>query len=80
MRGLSLYGWTLYEILKYVPEHNWIVYEQALQANPVLAKMVISQVVYTLGSLSHYYYQFCEVMVLIYICLLMASLVGFLSG
>ncbi|XP_050383629.1 uncharacterized protein LOC126800320 isoform X2 [Argentina anserina] len=86
------HGWTLYEILKYVPEHNWIAYEQALQANPVLAKMVISGVVYTLGdwiaqcyegkailefdrtrmfrsgfvgfslhgSLSHYYYQFCE--------------------
>ncbi|KAK9924709.1 hypothetical protein M0R45_033063 [Rubus argutus] len=86
------HGWTLYEILKYVPEHNWIAYEQALKANPVLAKMVISGVVYTLGdwiaqcfegkpllefdrrrmlrsglvgfslhgSLSHYYYQFCE--------------------
>ncbi|XP_004304121.1 PREDICTED: protein SYM1 [Fragaria vesca subsp. vesca] len=86
------HGWTLYEIVKYVPEHNWIAYEQALNANPVLAKMVISGVVYTLGdwiaqcyegkpllefdrtrmfrsglvgfslhgSLSHYYYQFCE--------------------
>ncbi|XP_062009922.1 uncharacterized protein LOC133726396 isoform X2 [Rosa rugosa] len=42
--GQFIEGWTLYEILKYVPEHNWIVYEQALQANPVLAKMVISQV------------------------------------
>ncbi|PQQ05091.1 mpv17-like protein isoform X1 [Prunus yedoensis var. nudiflora] len=86
------HGWTLYEILRYVPEHNWIAYEQALKANPVLAKMMISGVVYTLGdwiaqcyegkpllefdrkrmfrsglvgftfhgSLSHYYYQFCE--------------------
>ncbi|KAM2204528.1 hypothetical protein ACFX1S_024159 [Malus domestica] len=86
------HGWTLYEILRYVPEHNWIAYEQALKANPVFAKMVISGVVYTLGdwiaqcfegkpllefdrkrmfrsglvgftfhgSLSHYYYQFCE--------------------
>ncbi|KAM1112574.1 hypothetical protein EV1_045050 [Malus domestica] len=86
------HGWTLYEILRYVPEHNWIAYEQALKANPVFAKMVISGVVYTLGdwiaqcfegkplldfdrkrmfrsglvgftfhgSLSHFYYQFCE--------------------
>ncbi|KAM1544961.1 hypothetical protein ACFX15_044690 [Malus domestica] len=86
------HGWTLYEILRYVPEHNWIAYEQALIANPVFAKMVISGVVYTLGdwiaqcfegkplldfdrkrmfrsglvgftfhgSLSHFYYQFCE--------------------
>ncbi|XP_024928702.3 uncharacterized protein LOC112491372 [Ziziphus jujuba] len=86
------HGWTLYEILKYAPEHNWIAYEQALKANPVLAKMMISGVVYALGdwiaqcyggkplfefdrrrmfrsgvvgftlhgSLSHYYYQFCE--------------------
>ncbi|KAJ7981421.1 Peroxisomal membrane (Mpv17/PMP22) family protein [Quillaja saponaria] len=86
------HGWTLYEILRYVPEHNWVAYEQALKANPVLAKMAISGVVYSLGdwiaqcvegkplfefdrtrlfrsglvgftlhgSLSHYYYQFCE--------------------
>ncbi|XP_030546385.1 protein SYM1-like [Rhodamnia argentea] len=86
------HGWTLYEVLRYVPEHNWIAYEQALKANPVLAKMAISGVVYSLGdwiaqcyegkplfefdplrmfrsglvgftlhgSLSHYYYQFCE--------------------
>ncbi|XP_010522636.1 PREDICTED: protein SYM1 [Tarenaya hassleriana] len=86
------HGWTLYEILRYVPEHNWIAYEQALKTNPVLAKMAISGIVYALGdwiaqcykgkplfefdrtrmfrsglvgftlhgSLSHYYYQFCE--------------------
>ncbi|KAB5512793.1 hypothetical protein DKX38_029821 [Salix brachista] len=86
------HGWTLYEILRYLPEHNWIAYEQALKANPVLAKMAISGVVYSIGdwiaqcyqgkpifefdrtrmfrsglvgftlhgSLSHYYYQFCE--------------------
>ncbi|KAI3439837.1 uncharacterized protein J3R85_004237, partial [Psidium guajava] len=86
------HGWTLYEVLRYVPEHNWIAYEQALKTNPVLAKMAISGVVYSLGdwiaqcyegkplfefdplrmfrsglvgftlhgSLSHYYYQFCE--------------------
>ncbi|CAK7349880.1 unnamed protein product [Dovyalis caffra] len=85
-------GWTLYEILRYAPEHNWIAYERALNANPVLAKMAISGIVYSIGdwiaqcyegkpifefdrirmfrsglvgftlhgSLSHYYYQFCE--------------------
>ncbi|GAB4846335.1 hypothetical protein Ancab_025341 [Ancistrocladus abbreviatus] len=86
------HGWTLYEILRYVPLHNWTAYEAALKTNPVLAKMMISGVVYSLGdwiaqcyegkplfdfdrarmfrsgvvgftlhgSLSHYYYQFCE--------------------
>ncbi|XP_022874756.1 uncharacterized protein LOC111393457 [Olea europaea var. sylvestris] len=86
------HGWTLYEILRYAPQHNWSAYEEALKANPVLAKMVISGVVYAVGdwiaqcyegkplfefdrarafrsglvgftlhgSLSHYYYQFCE--------------------
>lgn len=86
------HGWTLYEILRYLPEHNWIAYEQALKANPVLSKMAISGIVYSIGdwiaqcyegkpifefdrtrtfrsglvgftlhgSLSHYYYQFCE--------------------
>ncbi|KAK8656588.1 hypothetical protein V6N13_098535 [Hibiscus sabdariffa] len=86
------HGWTLYEVLRYVPEHNWIAYEQALKANPVIAKMAISGIVYSIGdwiaqcyegkplfdfdrtrlfrsglvgftlhgSLSHYYYQFCE--------------------
>ncbi|KAJ0883523.1 hypothetical protein HanPSC8_Chr10g0422561 [Helianthus annuus] len=33
------HGWTLYEILRYAPEHNWIAYEEALKENPVLAKM-----------------------------------------
>ncbi|KAG1368176.1 Peroxisomal membrane protein 2 [Cocos nucifera] len=86
------HGWTIYEILRYAPQHNWTAYEEALKANPVLAKMVISGVVYSLGdwiaqcyegkplfdfdrarmfrsglvgftlhgSISHYYYQFCE--------------------
>ncbi|CAK9151360.1 unnamed protein product [Ilex paraguariensis] len=86
------HGWTLYEVLRYAPEHNWTAYEEALKIHPVLAKMVISGVVYSLGdwiaqcyegkplfdfdrtrmfrsglvgfslhgSLSHYYYQFCE--------------------
>ncbi|XP_043688871.1 mpv17-like protein [Telopea speciosissima] len=86
------HGWTLYEILRYAPQHNWSAYEEALKENPVLAKMVISGIVYSVGdwiaqcyegkplfefdrtrmfrsglvgfslhgSLSHYYYQFCE--------------------
>ncbi|KAG2677910.1 hypothetical protein I3760_12G118300 [Carya illinoinensis] len=86
------HGWTIFEILRYAPQHNWTAYEEALKKNPVLAKMVISGVVYSLGdwiaqcfegkplfefdrsrmfrsglvgfslhgSLSHYYYQFCE--------------------
>ncbi|PON70590.1 Mpv17/PMP [Parasponia andersonii] len=86
------HGWTIYEILRYAPQHNWTAYEEALKTNPVLAKMVISGVVYSIGdwiaqcfegkplfefdrtrmlrsglvgftlhgSLSHYYYQFCE--------------------
>uniref|UniRef100_A0ACD5X889 Uncharacterized protein n=1 Tax=Avena sativa TaxID=4498 RepID=A0ACD5X889_AVESA len=86
------HGWTIFEILRYMPEHNWSAYEEALKTNPVLAKMMISGVVYSLGdwiaqcyegkpifefdrtrmfrsglvgfmlhgSLSHYYYSFCE--------------------
>ncbi|RVX08562.1 Peroxisomal membrane protein 2 [Vitis vinifera] len=86
------HGWTLYEVLRYAPEHNWVAYEEALKTNPVLAKMAISGAVYSIGdwiaqcyegkplfefdltrmlrsglvgfslhgSLSHYYYQFCE--------------------
>ncbi|GFS39150.1 peroxisomal membrane 22 kDa (Mpv17/PMP22) family protein [Actinidia rufa] len=44
------HGWTLFEILRYAPQHNWSAYEAALKANPVLAKMVISGVVYSLGD------------------------------
>ncbi|XP_037491098.1 uncharacterized protein LOC105646975 [Jatropha curcas] len=44
------HGWTLYEVLRYVPEHNWIAYEQALKTNPVLAKMAISGIVYSIGD------------------------------
>ncbi|XP_042439327.1 uncharacterized protein LOC122024721 [Zingiber officinale] len=86
------HGWTLYEILRYAPLHNWVAYEQSLKTHPVLAKMLISGIVYSLGdwiaqcyegkplfefdrarmfrsglvgfslhgSLSHYYYHFCE--------------------
>ncbi|XVF04131.1 hypothetical protein REPUB_Repub05bG0055700 [Reevesia pubescens] len=85
-------GWTLFEILRYAPQHNWSAYEETLKTNPVLAKMIISGVVYSIGdwiaqcfegkplfefdrtrmfrsglvgftlqgSMSHYYYQFCE--------------------
>ncbi|KAI3465721.1 hypothetical protein Pfo_022384 [Paulownia fortunei] len=86
------HGWTLYEVLRYAPEHNWNAYEEALKTHPVLAKMAISGIVYSLGdwiaqcyegkplfefdrtrmfrsglvgftlhgSLSHFYYEFCE--------------------
>jgi hypothetical protein len=43
-------GWTIFEILRYMPEHNWSAYEEALKANPVLAKMMISGIVYSLGD------------------------------
>ena len=43
-------GWTLFEILRYAPQHNWSAYEEALKTNPVLAKMMISGVVYSLGD------------------------------
>lgn len=88
------HGWTIYEILRYAPQHNWSAYEEILRTNPVFAKMVISGVVYSVGdwiaqcyegkplfdfdrtrmfrsgitgfalhgSLSHYYYEFCEVL------------------
>lgn len=86
------HGWTIFEIVKYAPLHNWNAYEEALKTNPVLAKMMISGIVYSIGdwiaqcyegkplfdfdrtrmfrsgivgfalhgSLSHYYYHFCE--------------------
>eukprot|EP00252_Welwitschia_mirabilis_P021795 TRINITY_DN569_c0_g1_i1.p1 TRINITY_DN569_c0_g1~~TRINITY_DN569_c0_g1_i1.p1 ORF type:complete len:364 (-),score=69.17 TRINITY_DN569_c0_g1_i1:428-1519(-) len=44
------HGWTLYEIVRYAPLHNWTAYEEALKTNPVLAKMVISGVVYSVGD------------------------------
>lgn len=43
-------GWTLYEVLRYAPEHNWVAYEEALKENPVLAKMAISGIVYSIGD------------------------------
>ncbi|KAF6154511.1 hypothetical protein GIB67_028403 [Kingdonia uniflora] len=44
------HGWTIYEILRYAPQHSWFAYEDALKTNPVLAKMMISGVVYSLGD------------------------------
>ncbi|CAO2836056.1 unnamed protein product [Amaranthus hypochondriacus] len=44
------HGWTLFEILRYAPQHNWSAYEEILKTNPVFAKMVISGVVYSLGD------------------------------
>lgn len=46
----SWHGWTVYEILRYAPQHNWSAYEEALKENPVLAKMMISGVVYSIGD------------------------------
>ena len=36
--------------MRYAPQHNWTAYEEALKRNPVLAKMVISGVVYSVGD------------------------------
>lgn len=44
------HGWTVYEILRYAPQHNWSAYEEALKTNPVFAKMIISGVVYSVGD------------------------------
>lgn len=44
------HGWTVYEILRYAPQHNWSAYEELLKTNPVFAKMVISGVVYSVGD------------------------------
>ncbi len=38
------------EILKYAPLHNWNAYEEVLKSNPVIAKMMISGVVYSIGD------------------------------
>ncbi|XP_002978201.2 uncharacterized protein LOC9653217 [Selaginella moellendorffii] len=43
-------GWTFYEIIKYAPVHNWSAYEEALRSHPVLAKMMISGIVYSIGD------------------------------
>lgn len=47
---LLLQGWTIYEIVRYAPQHNWTAYEEALKTNPVLAKMMISGIVYSIGD------------------------------
>ncbi|KAF9594357.1 hypothetical protein IFM89_030486 [Coptis chinensis] len=38
------------ETTRYAPLHNWTAYEEALRENPVLAKMMINGVVYSLGD------------------------------
>ncbi|ONK61358.1 uncharacterized protein A4U43_C08F29050 [Asparagus officinalis] len=48
--GIFSSGWILYEILWYAPKHNWSAYEEAFKTNPVLAKMMISGVVYSIGD------------------------------
>lgn len=44
------HGWTMFEILKYAPLHNWHAYEEILKSNPVFAKMMISGAVYSIGD------------------------------
>ncbi|KAI5069638.1 hypothetical protein GOP47_0015939 [Adiantum capillus-veneris] len=44
------HGWTIIEILRYAPLHNWSAYEEALKTNPILAKMMISGCVYAIGD------------------------------
>lgn len=44
------HGWTLFEVLKYAPLHNWHAYEELLKSNPILAKMMISGIVYSIGD------------------------------
>lgn len=44
------HGWTMFEVLKYAPLHNWHAYEEVLKSNPILAKMMISGVVYSIGD------------------------------
>jgi len=44
------HGWTVFEVLKYVPLHNWHAYEELLKSNPILAKMMISGIVYSIGD------------------------------
>jgi protein Mpv17 len=44
------HGWTMFEVLKYAPLHSWHAYEDVLQSNPILAKMTISGIVYSIGD------------------------------
>lgn len=44
------HGWTMLEVLRYAPLHNWHAYEEALKSNPILAKMMISGIVYSIGD------------------------------
>lgn len=53
------HGWTTFEVLKYAPLHNWHAYEEVLKSNPVLAKMMISGVVYSIGDWIGQVCRFC---------------------
>ena len=44
------HGWTMFEVIKYAPLHSWHAYERVLQDNPILAKMTISGIVYSIGD------------------------------
>lgn len=71
------HGWTLYEIVRYAPLHNWTAYEEALKTNPVLAKMVISGVVYSLGDWIAQCYEGKELFEFNRIRMFRSGLVGF---
>lgn len=71
------HGWTLYEIVRYAPVHNWTAYEEALKTNPVLAKMVISGVVYSLGDWIAQCYEGKQLFEFNRIRMLRSGLVGF---
>ncbi len=81
-------GWTVFEILKYAPLHNWKAYEEVLKVNPVLAKMMISGIVYSIGdwigqvrrkTCSHCFFfphpgSFCDIFVIV--CVVMLFVLG----
>lgn len=71
------HGWTLYEIVRYAPVHNWTAYEEALKTNPVLAKMVISGAVYSLGDWIAQCYEGKQLFEFNRIRMLRSGLVGF---
>lgn len=54
------HGWTMFEVLKYAPLHSWHAYEEVLQSNPILAKMTISGIVYSIGDWIGQVLSFCR--------------------
>lgn len=67
-----LQGWTLYEVLRYAPEHNWVAYEEALKTHPVLSKMAISGVVYSLGD----WIAQVSILLLLFICFVLCDILS----